>query len=125
VATFVRHGVAQLRNLLVFVTTAILLVLLASSSYLVQPQHLFLLFNWGLFLTLTMTTLAVLVQMDRDPVLSYMSGQAPGRFSWDRAALGRIVTYVVLPVVGLLLSDVPQLKALIGQAVEGMVQIVH
>ena len=98
---------AQMQNLVYFVMVGLLLMLLAVISYPFQPTDLLLLYNWSIILAFVALTLAVFVQIDRDAVLSLLSGTTPGRVTWNRAFVYRILTYVILPVSALLGAQFP------------------
>ena len=107
VASFVSHLVPQLQNLIIFLTVGMLLMLLAVTSYPFQPQQLLIGFNWMFVTTVAVTVLVVLVQMERDTVLSVLSDTTPGQITWNRDFISRILIYVVVPIVGLLGAQFP------------------
>lgn len=107
VAGFVSHIVPQLQNLIVFLTAGMLLMLLAVTCYPFQPQRLLIGFNWMLVTTVAVTVLIVLVQMERDTVLSVLSDTMPGQITWNRDFVGRIFVYVIVPMLGLLGAQFP------------------
>ena len=96
-----------MQNLVYFVMVGLLLMLLAVISYPFQPTDLLLLYNWSIILAFVALTLVVFVQIDRDTVLSLLSGTTPGRVTWNRAFVYRILTYVILPVSALLGAQFP------------------
>lgn len=46
--------------------------------------------------------LGVFVQMNRDRLLSLLSGGTPGKIDWNSAFLGHLVLYGLLPVLTIL-----------------------
>jgi hypothetical protein len=98
---------AQMQNLVYFVMVGLLLMLLAVITYPFQPTDLLLLYNWTIILAFVALTLIVFVQIDRDAVLSLLSGTTPGRVTWDRAFVFRILTYAFLPISALLGAQFP------------------
>ncbi len=98
---------AQMQNLVYFVMVGLLLMLLAVITYPFQPSDLLLLYNWSIILAFVALTLIVFVQIDRDAVLSLLSGTTPGRVTWDRAFVFRILTYAFLPISALLGAQFP------------------
>jgi hypothetical protein len=105
---FLTHVLAQLRNLVTMVTAGLLLMLIAATSYPFQPRNWILLFNWTVVLGAVVTTMTVFVQMNRNPILSALSGTEPGKTSWDRDFLIRVSIYGVVPVLSLLGAQFPE-----------------
>ena len=105
---FLHYVLAHLQNLVVFVTAGMLLLLLAITSYPFQPRDLLLLFGWLLILTVVATTLLIFAQMNRDKVLSLLSGGEPGKISWNRDFLWRIFIHGLIPILALLSAQFPE-----------------
>jgi hypothetical protein len=82
---YVRYVTLQLKNLMTFMSVGLLLFLLATVSYpFRQPQRI----AWSLIVIVAILLFGVgkvLVQMDRDSILSRMSETPPGKV--DRSAL--------------------------------------
>jgi hypothetical protein len=114
VVAFLRHVFAQLRNLLLFVSFGLILLLGASTSYPFQPRQLLLTFQWIAVLSVVSVILAIFVQMDRDRVLSDIARTPPGRLTWSREFVTRLITFVVLPILGLASAQFPGAGAHIG-----------
>ena len=51
----------------------------------------------------------VLIQIQRDPILSRLSGTTAGKVEWNREFIFQVLTYGVLPTVGLLATLFPTL----------------
>jgi hypothetical protein len=111
---FVSFVLPSLRNLGLFVLTGLLLMLGAVISYPFQPRNQILLFEWIIMLAFVATAWLILVQMDRDAVLSALSGTTPGQVTVTRQFLLRIFTYVLIPVLALFSAQFP---TLVGQIV--------
>jgi hypothetical protein len=108
VAGFVRHALAQMRDLAIFSTGSLLLILMAVSVYPFQAKSLLLLFCWSLIVGVVAATLTVFVQMDRDAVLSYLSGGDPGVVNvLNRGFLSRVAVHGLIPLLGLLAAQFP------------------
>jgi hypothetical protein len=52
--------------------------------------------------------------MERDKTLSIIGESAPGKISFDRAFLSKLLIYTVLPVVGLVVSQFPSIGRLLN-----------
>jgi hypothetical protein len=104
---FVTQALSQLQTLAALVTAGLLLMLLAATSYPFQPRNWILLFNWTVVLGAVGGTIAVFVQMSRNPLLSDLSGTEAGKTSWDRDLVLRVAIYGVLPILGLMGAQFP------------------
>jgi MFS-type transporter involved in bile tolerance (Atg22 family) len=99
VAIYLSQFFVQLRDLVWSMIVCSVLLLLAATSYPFQPDRLIL----SLMVTLVGGVVAavcyVLVQMNRDELLSRISGTTPNRFNLDTEFLGSFITYIV-PALG-------------------------
>jgi hypothetical protein len=96
-----------MKNLLLFLTAALLVMLLAVTSYPIQPRDLLLTFNWTVILTFVAATMMVFVQMEKDSVLSALSGTVSGRVTWNREFAIRVLLFGVLPILSMLGAQFP------------------
>src|SRR5262249_13200666 len=106
--SFLHYALAHLQNLVVFITGPMLLVLLSITTYPVQPLALLLLFGWLMILSVVAITLLVFVQMNRDKVLSILSGGVPGQLNWNRDFIFRVAIHGLLPILALLSVEFPE-----------------
>jgi hypothetical protein len=105
---YIRYAFAHLRNLLVFATAAILLALLAISSYPFQPKHLLLTLSWIAILSMVAVSIMVFVEMDRDEVLSWLTKTEPGHVAFKGEFVSRLATYGLVPVLGMAAAQFPE-----------------
>jgi hypothetical protein len=98
---FVRYVVLQLKNLMTFMSIGLLLLLLAAVSYpFREPRAV----AWSLVILVIILLIGVgmvLVQMDRDSILSRMSETPPGKvdrsaFVWHMLSVGGLPAVTVL-----------------------------
>jgi hypothetical protein len=47
------------------------------------------------------------IEMNRDPLLSHLNGTVPGRITWDKQFILRVILYGVIPVLALLGAQFP------------------
>lgn len=73
----------------------------------VQPRRLLLTFICIVILSVAGCGLWIFMQMDRDVLLSRIAKTQAGRLTLDRAFLGRVLTWVVLPIVGVAMAQYP------------------
>ncbi len=91
----------RLRNLVWSVTVCASLLLLAGTSYPFHPERLMLGLLIALILAAVALTVTILVQLNRNELVSWITKTSPGKFTLDSGFVGSFFTYV-LPVVGLL-----------------------
>ncbi|MGH9452994.1 MAG: hypothetical protein ACRD2O_03385, partial [Terriglobia bacterium] len=117
---FISYVLPSLRNLGAFVLTGLLLMLFSVVAYPFQPRGQFLLFNWVVILCFVGAALVILLQMERDVVLSLLNNTVPGHVTVTRQFAFRIFMYVLLPVMALLSAQFPdtvgQIASLVGIA---------
>ncbi|MGE0882703.1 MAG: hypothetical protein AB7P14_04115 [Blastocatellales bacterium] len=106
---YLHHMLAHLHNQVVFVTTGLLLMLLAVTSYPFQPSESLLIFNWMVILSVAATIVIIFLQMNHDKVISVLAGPADGKEGWNWAFISRILYHGVLPLLILLGTQFPEL----------------
>ena len=105
---FLSHVFPQMTNLAVYSLGCLFLMLLAISSYPLQPKNPFSYFSWFIILAFIAVAINIAVQMNRDVVLSCLNGTNPGEINWDVQFIGRILFLVVVPLLGLLGVQFPE-----------------
>lgn len=98
---FLSHMFPQLTNLASYSMGCLFLMLMAISSYPLQPKNPFAYYCWFIIFSFVGVVLYMAVQMNRDAVLSCLNGTKPGEIHWDAGFIGRIVLLIVVPVLGL------------------------
>lgn len=104
VVIYVSQFFVQLRNLVWAAVVTSSLLLMAATSYPFHPEKLLLV---GLILLSAAGmagVLYVLIDMNRDEVVSRVTRTTPGKFSLDSGFLGSFLTYIV-PVAGVLTAQ--------------------
>jgi len=99
---FLAHIVPQLTNLAMYSMVCLFLLLLAVSSYPLQPKNPFAYFVWFVILIFVVVAVRMAFQMNRDAVLSCLNGTRPGEIHWSAEFIGRIAIFIVIPLLGLL-----------------------
>ncbi len=95
------------QSLALFVTTSMILLLMAITSYPFQPRELLLMFGWILIVVIVALTLLIFTQMSRDKVLSELSGTTPDKLSWDGSLFFKLALHGLLPILALLGAQFP------------------
>ena len=98
---FLQYVLAQMQNLVVFVTVGILLMLGAVLSYPFQPMSPLLIFNWVTIIGVVSITMLIFVQMNRNPTLSLLSGTKPGELEWNSQFILQVVVHGLLPLLAI------------------------
>jgi len=104
----------QLTNLTAYTLICLFLMLSAIVSYPFQPGSLFAYFVWFAIAAFMAVTVCMVLQMNRDAVISYVNGNKPGEIRWSAEFIGRIILLAVVPILGLLGVQYPET---IGQLV--------
>jgi hypothetical protein len=93
------HG---LRNLMFWTSSGLFLLLLAISSYQFPNDDSLLRLGWIFMLAAIFISILVLVEMNRERVLSIFSGGTPGKIDWNSGFVFHVLTLALLPFLGLL-----------------------
>lgn len=101
VVFYVSQYFVQLRNLVWSMVVSASLLVLAATSYPFHPEGFLLFFLLALLGAIVVSIVYVLVQINRDELISRISKTTPNRFTPDADFLGSVGTYV-LPVVAIL-----------------------
>jgi hypothetical protein len=95
---------------MVFVTLSIFLVLGALFTYPFQPQRFLFILVLLLIMVTGPLTVLILLQMNRDEVLSRIAKSEPGKVTWDRHFISQMVLYGVLPLFSVIASQFPEVR---------------
>jgi hypothetical protein len=107
-SSFILYGVRQIQNLLVFVSSGFVLLMISLNSYSVQSPRFLSRFLLLLFLILGTVTVTCLAGLERDPILSRMAGNEPGKL--NTGFYLKIAAYGGLPAISLLASEFPAIS---------------
>lgn len=103
----------HLRNSMLVTTSCMVLMLAALWSYPFQPMQWMTILIWLIFLSVCGLTAMVLLQLNRSPILSQLTGTEPGKLSWDSSFLRPVVYYVLIPLLSLLSTQLPEFNWLV------------
>jgi len=113
---FINYGVRQIQNLLLSVSLGYALLVIALNVYAFEAPHLINRVLLVLFVVLGIVIWQVMSQMERDPILSRLSGTTEGELS--RNFYLKIFGYSALPIVSLLSSQFPAIAHFLTSWVE-------
>jgi hypothetical protein len=115
VADFLHQVLPQVSVFAFSATAGVIMMLFAVSSYPFPAQGRLVVFNW-VFVSFTVGTCAfVYFSMNRDRVLSLLSGTSPGKVSWNTTFVLQIFTHGVLPILAVLGAAFPAKFGLLAQ----------
>ncbi|HEY6323807.1 MAG TPA: hypothetical protein VJA16_19875 [Thermoanaerobaculia bacterium] len=107
VAAYLRYVFAQLRNSLMSALAPALLVLVAASAYTFEPKGAVSLGLLALAAAEIFVAISVFVAMNRDTVLSLIAGNRPGEVTFDWHFVSSLLTFGLVPLLGLIGTQVP------------------
>lgn len=119
VIVYVSQFFIQLRNLVWAGIITSSLLLLAATSYPFHPEKLLLYGLIGLSGACVAGVLYLLVEMNREEVISHVTKTTPGKFSLDGGFIGSFMTYIV-PAVGVAAA---QLSGSLGMVLEPLLRV--
>jgi len=120
---FASYGRAHLHNLLTFVSVSGLLLILLSTIYPFKLLHGVDVLTWVIVGLILAVALFVLIEMNRDEILSVIGGTTPGRVSLDRTFTRTVLIHVGLPLLGLAATRFTTVGVLVGDFVKPLLQL--
>ena len=87
-----------------------LLLIVALAAYPFHPPRFIDLCSWVVVAGVVVGGLVVIVRLERNEILSRLSGTAPGRVSFNFNFISELVVYVVLPILALVATLVPEVS---------------
>ena len=121
---YVEWVMRHLRILALFMLLSLLLTTLLVSSYPYQPQSLLRLILLLVLVGSVGAFIAVLVQMNRNEVLSRIARTEPGQITWNATFILNLLTFGVVPLLTLLSSEFPGLRNALFAWVQPLVDAV-
>jgi hypothetical protein len=108
IALVLRELLARVIIGLLFVTLALLFVVAALSSFPIHPWQPLIAFVWVWMVVAAVTGLIVSIQMERDPVVSRLSGTSPNKVTWNLPFVLKLFVYAVVPLLTLFATQFPE-----------------
>jgi hypothetical protein len=102
----IRQLSARVVRELLFVTAGLVLVIVALSSFPIYPLQPLIGYAWGWAAIAATAGIWVSVTMERDPILSRLTG-TPNRVTWNLAFTTKLIVYVGIPLVTLFAAQFP------------------
>lgn len=114
-AVFVHDVLDRLRRLLTAATSAALLMLVGLAAYPFERRTMLLAMAQGLVVAMVISTMVLIVGMERSEVLARMRKLDVGKVTWNRSLVAKISIYGLLPVLSVVATVIPSVgKALFG-----------
>jgi len=107
VVDFLHQVFPQLMNLVVFTSVGLLALMLAASSYPFPQRDTIAWLSWIILLTVIGVFVVIFVQMNRDRVVSMLSGTTPGQLNWNSGFVWQLLVFGLLPILTLLGAQFP------------------
>src|SRR5262249_16913201 len=111
IALYIHRTLTHLGNLLTFVMIGAFLILLAITCYPFEPRSVMTLSLYGIIVLFIIVSVISLIQAERDEVLSAIAKTKPHEISLDGKFVPALLTFGVLPLLGLLFTQVPALQS--------------
>lgn len=123
---YIRTVFAHLRGSLLGAMVPGFLLLLAVSTYEIQPKRLLFLSIWSALAAFVLMTIWAFVHMDRNPTLSAIGGTTAGEANvLDRSFVQSVLTYGILPLLGLVATRFPQIERLLSGYLNPLMRFVN
>lgn len=104
-----RELLSRIMRGLLFVSVALISVILALSLYPIHPWQPLMAIVWLWVLSATIAGVVISVLMERDPILSRLNGTQPNRVTWNTAFLTKLAVYGAIPILTLFAAQFPDL----------------
>jgi hypothetical protein len=100
-----------------------LMLILLSTTYPFKLLHGVDILTWVIAGLILAAALFVLIEMNRDEVLSVIGGTTPGRVSLDRTFTRTVLIHVGLPLLGLAATRFTTVGVVVGDFVKPLLQL--
>jgi hypothetical protein len=107
IAVLVNRHVRQFRYFIYTLTGCALLLLLAFASYPFEPHRLMLTCIWIVMGAIVLAGFWIFVELDRNTLLSLISGTPPGEVTINTSFVLRTVTWGVIPLLSVAAAQYP------------------
>jgi hypothetical protein len=121
VTVYLSQFFVHLRNLILFLTIAPFLMLLAVTSYPFQPQGLWLLLAATLIGVGTATVIWIVIQIERNEVVSHILSTTPNKLNFHWHFLAQILMYAA-PLLGIVVAASSDASDLVHALVDPLIQ---
>ena len=113
------RSIAQVRGIILFCTAATVLLLLALSVYPFEPHQFIMAFLFVIGVAVVTLSLWVFVQINRDQVVSDITGTKGGEVTWNIDFLSQLFLVIVVPILSFLSAQYPEWMAWFANLIGG------
>jgi hypothetical protein len=113
-ATFISHVLYHLRELMTAALVGALLLVAALAAYPFHPPRFIDVCSLLVVASVAIGGLVVIVRLERNEILSRLAGTPPGRVSFNFNFVSELLVYVVVPVLALVATLVPEVSDQLG-----------
>jgi hypothetical protein len=110
VVDYVEAIINQMRVLALFIFASLILVTLHEGAYPYQPQSLLKLILFALLAGTVGALVKVMIEMNRDEILSRIAHTEPGKVTWDTHFVLNLAVFGLVPVISLIGSEFPSVR---------------
>ncbi|HEX6746283.1 MAG TPA: hypothetical protein VF092_03130 [Longimicrobium sp.] len=110
VVDYLESVINQMRVLALFIFASLILVTLHAGAYPYEPQSLMKLILFALLAVTVGALVKVMVEMNRDDVLSRIAHTEPGKITWDLHFVMNLVVFGLVPLISLIGSEFPAVR---------------
>jgi hypothetical protein len=110
VVDYVEWVISQLRTLAGFLFVSVVLLTMHVNTYPFVPESLVKLLLFAILVITIVVVMNVMVEMNRDEVLSRIARSEPGRVSWDWQFVLNLLVFGLVPLLTLISSEFPGIR---------------
>ena len=114
----VREMAGRLVASMLLTLTLTLMILASHIWYPAQPKQVLMGFSWACILACVLASARVFVQMERNEVISHLTGTRPNHVTWDLGFISKIVLWVIVPLLSLFAAQFPEVGATLLQILQ-------
>ena len=106
-------------------TGCTLLLLFAVTSYPFEPNRMLLTFSWVVVLSVVAISLWIFLELDRNTLMSHVSGTHPGEITFNWAFFGRLVSFGAVPLLSVAAAQYPQIATIVFRTLAPLSGLLH
>jgi hypothetical protein len=125
VTLLVHRHVRQFRFFMQVTIGCTLLLLFAVTSYPFEPYRMLLTFSWVVVLSVVASSLWIFVELDRNTLMSHVSGTPAGEVTLNWAFGLRLIGWGVIPLVSVAAAQYPQIASFVFRTLSPFSGLLH
>jgi hypothetical protein len=106
-------------------TGSTLLLLFAVTSYPFEPYRMLLTFSWLVVLSVVALSIWVFVELDRNTLMSHVSGTRPGEVTLNWALFVRMLSFGAVPLLSVAAAQYPQIATFVFRTLSPLSGLLH